>query len=268
MKKKVLIIGLDGARADTIVAGDTPNIKALAASGCYSWAAQTEIQTFSGPAWTSLLTGVHGDKHGVNMNINMDKQRKVPTIFKLAKDRDPTIRIIAHSHWEPIIAEIIEPGILDRSSTGTDEEMAERMADDISTGAGDVHFIQLDDIDGAGHKHGYSPDVPAYLKKVEETDALVGKLTRQVERRVEKGDEDWLVCLVSDHGGNGTSHGGMMLGELTIVFVISGKAVRNKGLIPGDEEEAPRIVDVVPNIARFLGMRVEPWWDGRFDCIG
>jgi hypothetical protein len=31
---------------------------------------------------------------------------------------------------------------------------------------------------------------------------------------------------------------------------------------------APRIVDVVPNVARFLGMPVEQWWDGEFDCFG
>lgn len=268
MKKKVLVIGLDGARPDAILAGKTPNIKALAANGCYSWSAQTELQSFSGPAWASLFTGVHGDKHGVSMNINMDKLRKVPTFLKLAKDWNPGIKIVVHSHWEPIIAELIEPGIASVSSTGPDAVMAERMASDISAGAGDIYFIQLDDIDGAGHAHGYSPDVPGYVKKIEETDALVGEILRQVEKRVQKGREDWLVCLVSDHGGNGTSHGGMMLGELTIAFVIAGKAVRNKGSIPGDEESAPRIVDVVPNVARFLGMPVQTWWDGTFDCIG
>lgn len=267
MKRKVLIIGLDGARPDAIVAGQTPNIKALASNGCYSWSAQTELLSFSGPAWASLLTGVHGDKHGVNMNINMGKLRKVPTIFKLASDWNPAIKIIVHSHWEPIIAELIEPGIVARSSTGPDAEMARHVAEDIAAGTGDIHFIQLDDIDGAGHEHGYSPDVPGYLRKVEEMDGLVGAVTREVEKRVAGGLEEWLVCLVSDHGGNGTSHGGMTTGELTIAFIISGNAVLHKGPIPGDEETSPRIVDVVPNVARFLGMPVPPWWDGTFYCI-
>jgi predicted AlkP superfamily pyrophosphatase or phosphodiesterase len=212
-----------------------------------------------------LLTGVHGDKHGVNMNINMDKLRMVPTIFKLAKDWNSAITIIAHSHWEPIIAEIIEPGLLIRSSTGPDDIMAKHMVKDINSGKGDLHFIQLDDIDGAGHEHGYAPDIQGYVRKIEQTDALVGLLLQSVERR--SGQEDWLVCLVSDHGGNGKAHGGMTLGELTIAFIIAGNAVTQKGPIPGDEESAPRIVDVVPNIARFLGMPASPTWDGTFNCI-
>ncbi|NMC05415.1 MAG: hypothetical protein GYA24_09395 [Candidatus Lokiarchaeota archaeon] len=59
----------------------------------------------------------------------------------------------------------------------------------------------------------------------------------------------------------------MTTGELTIAFIISGNAVLHKGPIPGDEETSPRIVDVVPNVARFLGMPVPPWWDGTFYCI-
>ncbi|MBY0261086.1 MAG: alkaline phosphatase family protein, partial [Phycisphaerales bacterium] len=66
--RKVLIIGIDGLRPDALAAADAPSIDALIADGAYSAAAQAEDITISGPGWSSMLTGVHRDKHGVTGN--------------------------------------------------------------------------------------------------------------------------------------------------------------------------------------------------------
>jgi len=261
MDKKVLIIGLDGMRPDAMLVARTPWIDKLASNGCYSWNAQTEIRTVSGPAWTALLTGAHVETHGVDGNDRMAELRRVPTFLKLAKDRDRGIRIVAHSHWEPIITDIIENGVLDKASSGSDEKMAKNIASDIDKNLGDIYFVQLDDIDGAGHGYGYGPGSKRYIKKIEETDKLVGIMISSVEKR--PGNEAWLVCLVSDHGGTGKGHGGFTASELTIALVVSGAPVIFKGEIKGIEENAPTITDIVPTISRFLEMPMQDWWDGE-----
>ncbi len=62
---KVLLIGIDGCRADAILLANTPNIKGLLPHATYSFDALTHYPTWSGPGWSSMLTGVWEDKHGV-----------------------------------------------------------------------------------------------------------------------------------------------------------------------------------------------------------
>src|SRR5580765_8521405 len=72
--KKVLYIGLDGTRFDAIEKADTPNLDALMKDGIYSDTClilgdrYQKNDTISGPGWSSILTGVWADKHGVHDN--------------------------------------------------------------------------------------------------------------------------------------------------------------------------------------------------------
>ena len=78
MKKKVLLIGCDGLRADAILATETPNLDTLMENGVYSFYATTERDTVSGACWTALLKGVHRTKHKVKGNNfkNIDTKYK------------------------------------------------------------------------------------------------------------------------------------------------------------------------------------------------
>ena len=67
-KSKVLLIGIDGVRPDVMAEVPTPNLDALAGGGRFITDAQTTTPSVSGPAWSSMLTGVWPDKHGVTDN--------------------------------------------------------------------------------------------------------------------------------------------------------------------------------------------------------
>ena len=73
--KKVLIVGIDGCRPDALRAARTPAMDALWQEGAYSFSAQTDERTVSGPCWTSILTGVWPEKHGVLSN---DYRQPIP----------------------------------------------------------------------------------------------------------------------------------------------------------------------------------------------
>lgn len=261
MKKKVLIIGLDGCRPDAMLAGNTPNIKRLAEEGIFSWNAQTEIRTISGPAWTSLLTGVHSDKHRVYDNNFKPRNKSFKTIYTLLKQRNPSLKVVAHSHWKPIITKIFEKGILSSKSSGSDLKMTQNLVKDINSDKGDLYFVQLDDIDAAGHRHSYSPNSKKYVECIEERDQMIGEIMTAVKNRL--NNEDWLVCVVSDHGGSGHGHGKPVLDDLTIVFVMWGKSIKNKGEILTSDEERVEIIDIVPTIAAFLDYPLLSDWEGK-----
>jgi predicted AlkP superfamily pyrophosphatase or phosphodiesterase len=140
--------------------------------------------------------------------------------------------------------------------------MVENMCHDIKKGKGDFYFIQLDDIDDAGHVYTFGPNSSGYLKAIEKADEYVGYLMDAVDSR--PSDENWLVCLVSDHGGSGDHHSLVEIkgpGELTIPLIVAGDSVIIKGEIKPDEDV--EILDVLPTIAKFIGMPPKEHWEGK-----
>ena len=80
MGDKVLLIGIDGAPPDFIFKwareGLLPNIGALMARGAYGHLVST-IPPMTCPAWTSSVTGVDVDKHGIyDFFLHLDMRRK------------------------------------------------------------------------------------------------------------------------------------------------------------------------------------------------
>ena len=69
LDKKLLFIGIDGCRADALEVANTPVMDGLIQNGFYIDNALCSINgqpTFSGPGWSSMITGVWMDIHGVS----------------------------------------------------------------------------------------------------------------------------------------------------------------------------------------------------------
>ncbi len=264
MNKRVIIIGLDGMRPDACLKAHTPVIDKLADNGIFSWDAKTEAITVSGSAWTSLLTGVHVAKHKVVGNDFSFRNNDYRTVFSLAKEWKPQFKSVAHSSWEFIITQIFENDALDIKDSGSDFEMTQKMAVDIKNDLGHLYFIQFDDIDKTGHSSGYGPDFPEYIKSIETTDSYVGQIMQSINQRPK--NEEWLIALVSDHGGKEKNHGNPSPEEITIAFILSGKNIRISGNLKNTGKNQPHIVDVVPAIANFLEMEKLDCWDGINHC--
>ena len=86
LAKRVLILSLDGLRADAVAQAPMPNLLALMQAGAYSLNAQTIIPAGTLPAHTSMLTGLCPSKHGVDWNDYLPERgyAKGPSLFDLA----------------------------------------------------------------------------------------------------------------------------------------------------------------------------------------
>ncbi len=69
-------------------------------------------------------------------------------------------------------------------------------------------IIYIGQVDETGHKDGFHPTVPSYIKAIENADACVGIVLDAVKAHKTFAQEDWLVLVTADHGGKGTNHGG------------------------------------------------------------
>ena len=82
-KKKVLVIGLDGATWDLLKPwadeGKLPTIKKLMDGGVWG-ELQSTVPFLTPPAWTSLFTGVNPGKHNIYDFLTRDKQTYLPKL--------------------------------------------------------------------------------------------------------------------------------------------------------------------------------------------
>lgn len=272
---RVLFIGIDGCRFDALEKARTPNLDKLLAAGCYS--DQTQIlgtryrqsDTVSGPGWSSLLTGVWADKHGVDSNKFENPQyEKFPHFFARVKQKYPRAVTISAAAWPPISQWITTAADVN-ASTGEQEdyrpgdyETARLTADMLQRGNPLAMFAYFGQVDVNGHNHGFSPDVPQYIAAIERVDILIGRVLDALERRPNYAAENWLVLVSSDHGGFGKGHGnGHSIPEILHSFtIVSGAAARR-----GKLNQPTYLVDVPVTALTHLGVELDPKWglDGK-----
>ncbi len=226
---KVLIIGIDGCRSDALEEANTPNIDVLMANGTFSFDALNTEVTSSGPGWSAMLTGVWSGKHGVIDNTfagsNYDN---FPHFIQRVEEHNANLNTASIAHWHPI-NDLILNGDADFSlNVNTDNDVATEAINYLANNDPDVLFLHFDDCDGVGHSSGFTPSNTTYLNVIETTDNFIGTVMTALQNRPNYTNEDWLILISTDHGGNGTVHGGNSLGEQRIFFIASGDKIPNQ----------------------------------------
>ncbi len=256
LRRRVLVIGIDGCRPDALIAANTPIIDGLIANGCVSYLAQTGDITSSGPGWSSLLTGVWRNKHNVNSNSFIAPNfAAYPHFFTRLKQTCSGVATGSVVRWTPIHTYIVS-GADHVINVTNDTDGANQAATLLANNDLDVTFVHFDDLDDAGHANGFSPTVAPYLSAIEGVDTHVGTVLQAVANRPNYASEDWLYLLTTDHGGTGYSHGGNTPEQRTIFYIASGP-----GAASGVISTPPNIVDIPATVFDFLGLAVDPSWN-------
>lgn len=274
--KKVLFIGIDGCRFDAIQAAETPHLDGLLAEGCHDPDAQIlgdryrKNDTISGPGWSSILTGVWADKHGVHDNTFQGKQYdKYPHFFARLKEVRPEAVTASVVTWVPIQLQIVRAADVatfypptENDYVPADKAAAAAAVKVLADKDPAVLFYYVGQVDETGHAHGFHPTVPEYLAAIEQADRHVGEVLAAMRARPSFEREDWLVIVTSDHGGRGTGHsGGHDVPEIRNSFlIVSGPAAAR-----GRLAEETYLVDAPVTSLAHLGVSARPEWelDGR-----
>jgi Type I phosphodiesterase / nucleotide pyrophosphatase len=255
--RKVLIIGIDGLRPDAMLTADAPAIDSLIANGAVSYEAMAEDITISGPGWSSVLTGVHRNKHGVTGNSFVGSNYTQYPTFLQRLEESCEISTASIVKWSPINVNIVQTHA-DVLVTGVpDATVATSAANLLSTADPDVLFIAFDDVDGAGHSSGFSTTSAGYLAAINRTDTYVAQVLTAMRARATYANEDWLIIVITDHGGTPDGTHGRNIPEHRLTpFIVSGASAA-RGTITGDVA----IVDVAATVFTFLGLPINPAWD-------
>lgn len=269
-RPKLLVIGVDGIRVDILQAAETPNLDALAEDGELSLAARTRPNTVSGPGWSSMLTGVWMEKHGVqNNDFSSSRYDEYPDFLTRIETIRPELSTLAVLDWPPL-GTIQDGGplvssLVDLVINVNGDSLGYAAADRLSTelaaarlreGNPDASFVYLGNTDVVAHET--SSLSAEYRASIEAADRQIGLLLEAVRRRPRYDLEDWLIISSTDHGrSDDGGHGGESEGELTIYYIVSGSS--STALRSPTE-----IVDVACTSLAHLGVEIDKDWN--LDC--
>lgn len=237
-ERKVLFIGIDGVRSDALQQANTPNIDALTSEGIYTYDSWHLGVTSSGPSWSSMLTGVWEPKHLVTNNSYSGANfAEYPYISHYLKEVKPDLKCVQVYTWNPQG----EAGINAGGNVYNSNWDATIDAGDLGQGLVrstailqlldpnlDFLFIHFDETDAAGHGFGFSPNVPQYINAIEGADAEIGDVIDALRNRATYDQEEWLIISTTDHGGQGTGHGGNSNNERKIWWYASNPLIPNQ----------------------------------------
>lgn len=219
----VALIGIDGM-GNFNRKTETPCMDAIFADGAVTYDALSMDPTISAQNWGAMLLGANPAVHGLTNSIvstHPYTNEKLPSVFAMLRRQFPDAYLAACNNWNPINIGIIEDGIgADKHTAENDASLTPIILDCVAKKPKYL-FVQFDDTDGAGHRHGYGSE--GHLAKITETDALVGQIY-EAYRKAGILDET-LFMVTADHGGNLRSHGGYTDGEKYIYFAATGKGI-------------------------------------------
>jgi hypothetical protein len=259
--KKVLIIGVDGTMPSALAVANTPTLNALRAGGAFSDRAITDPVTHSAACWSSMFTGVWGDKHGVNDPGNSFTGNRFdlyPNFMRRLEMVDSNLNTVAYLRWAPLQTALAGTDIV--QAFDSDAALVSSTCSLLTNANPDVFYTILLDVDSAGHSYGWGPTVTNYVKAIQTADARVGQIINALTNRATYAQEDWLVIVLSDHGEHDSS-----LERSRVTFhLVWGPTAAQGVMYP-----TPSIVDVCPTVLHHLGVPIDPAWnlDARLEGL-
>jgi hypothetical protein len=259
---RVIVVILDGLRADAIPLFPLPHLRRIAQLGAYTLAGQTVRPSITPAALASLLTGVGPEVHGVENDR-----------IAIRRPRGPLVSLPEHlkQHGVPVRG---FRGALPPLTRGVATQITARLgievtfkghsADEIldtalpalerrEPGVSILHWL---DADRAGHAAGWGS--PPYAEATRRLDAAMG---RMVETLGVVDDPATLLIAFADHGGGGAvarDHNSAHPLDTTIPIILAGGQVMPQVLGYGAS-----LLDIAPTIAWALGIQRPYLWVGR-----
>lgn len=231
MRPRVLVVGIDGVRWDTVHQVSTPALDAVAAAG---FRAPVTVNaagpTISGPCWATMATGVLPTAHGILGNELPSPD--LPADF-LALATRAGLASLAAAAWPPLVRPVDcgpvfaevgtiiappDPGDDPQRWDAADQFVADASAAALAEGATDIAFIYFGLADEVAHAVGVGGP---YHAAIEACDRRLGAVLDAAGAL--RANSDWTVIVATDHGHvDAGGHGGDSEAERTAWIAACG----------------------------------------------
>lgn len=274
----VLLIGTDGTNLDKIMQyayNDDSGFKTAMGQGVTGAASITNHTTISGPSWSTILTGVWDDKHGVINNLfRPEPYNAWPTVFNLLEYHKPEINTTVIADWDymnsiagagghPVDNNIFVPFQDSWAATDaqvTAQTVAQILATKDNPDVSSFLFSYQVQADEAGHSFGGGS--PEYAQAVVNVGANIQQIMAAIAQAKAATGDDWSIIVTTDHGHQqslGFGHGFQSPNETTS-FVIFDQAGDHAD--DGSQNLSYSTVDITPTILALFGVPMRSDFDG------
>lgn len=259
--RRVIVLVLDGLRADLVGNPRFPHLLALRDSSAHTVDATTVLPSVTAVAMTSLLSGVGPAEHGVNSDRFRvpDPSRALLTVPHLVQAAGlPSAGFVRQVPWliRPLARRIVAALGLSSAhfASANAHALLTAALPTLRTQRDGFIIIHWPDCDAIGHLTGWMS--APYLAAVARMDHALGALRRELHST---RDETLLIAL-ADHGGGGripTHHDSAHPFDCTIPIFLDGASVH-----PQELDGALSILDVPATVLWALGLPVPARYAG------
>ena len=216
----VLWVNIDGARGtvvkEEVEKGNLPVLKQMLAHSKYAWVGLADGHdwlpdnrgSFSEEdpvTWASMLTGVNSRMHRIKdysytPDYVMGASPVIPnTVVQYLSNNDPMLRMSCVTPWENLNHFV---GMMQSVvTTASDEQTVETLEKQLSGGDYRFTLAAFKGVQDAGLQGGFKASNAQYVDGLKQVDTYLGRLLEVIGARKDAANEDWLVCVTSDHGG-------------------------------------------------------------------
>ena len=259
-RHRLLLISIDGLRADMLDRGITPNLARITRDGVRARWMTPSYPSLTFPNHYTIVTGLRPDHHGIVHNSMHEDDLGSFKLHLRDAVTDPRwwggepIWVgaenagIRTATWSWPGSEAAINGVRPSISNPYDESVPLDARVDLvldwvdMRGAAQPQLMTLymENVDKAGHNHG--PDSPEYKDAIARSDAAVGRLLDGIDARGLAGELD--IILVSDHGMASVPDGNVIASESMVDPAVAENVSIGQSIgfnpRPGREAEAER----------------------------
>jgi len=252
--KKVILISIDGMRADGCMKCGNEYVKTLTETGAYTFNAKTVFPSVTLPCHMSMFHSVEPSRHGITSNVYVPQVRPVSGLFEQIKNAGGMSAMFYG--WEPL-RDIARPASLKwaeyfnaYADEHTDGILTDRALACIKKYKPDFVFLYMVETDEkGGHDSGWMTET--YLD-------YISRAIDNAKRVIEEAGDEYTVIITADHGGHDRAHGTDMAEDMTIPMFFIGDEFEK-----GKELENVSILDLAPTVAKIMGANMPREWEGK-----
>ncbi|BDI74221.1 alkaline phosphatase family protein [Paraprevotella clara] len=235
----VLWVNIDGARGtvvkEEIEKGNLPVLKQMLAHSKYAWMGLADDHALLSDnrgdfseedpvTWASMLTGVHSRMHRIKdysytPDYVMGASPVVPnTVVQYLSNNDPMLRMSCVTPWENLNHFV---GLMQSVvTTASDDETVETLVGQLSHDDYRFTLAGFRSVLDAGKVGGFTASNAQYVNGLKQVDTGLGRLLAAIDAREDIANEDWLICVTSNHGGTEDGRYGGATDEERDIFGI------------------------------------------------
>ena len=254
MRRKVILISIDGMRPDGLLQCKNTFVQELMKRGSYTLEGRSMTPSITLPCHMSIFHSVTPERHGMTTNIYMPMVRPVNGLFE--QIRDAGGRSAMYYGWEPL-RDVARPLTLKHAefiwaytTDNTDRMLTESALTYIKKENPDFVFLYMVETDEkGGHDNGWMSET--YLKCIHDAIDNVKRVSDEI-------GEEYTIVITADHGGHDRHHGSQLPEDMTIPMFFIGPDFE-----AGKKLSGISLLDIAPTIATIMGVPIPREWEGK-----